>query len=328
MNLVLGVDGGNTKTLALIARDDGVIIGSGRAGCGDIYGAKSPAAAIAEIERAVEAALTEAGIAPAELSAGAFSVAGADWPEDFGLLEHAMLTRGYGQQILVVNDGLGALRAGSPDGTGVAVACGTGAAIGARGMDGRVWHSSFWQEPQGAEELSERALLAVCRAELGIDPPTALTDKILAELGARNVEEVLHQMTVRDTARREKWRQLVRPLFDAADAGDSTARAILISHGKSLGDYAIVAARKVGLLEWPFTLVLTGGVLRHPSPFLRDSLVSRVHEAAPTARAIQSRFEPVAGAVLLALELAGIETNSTLLKQLESTLPGAAFFAT
>lgn len=33
MKLVLGVDGGNTKTLALIARDDGEIIGTGRAGC-------------------------------------------------------------------------------------------------------------------------------------------------------------------------------------------------------------------------------------------------------------------------------------------------------
>ena len=188
MNIVLGVDGGNTKTLALVASSDGVILGIGRAGCGDIYGATSPEAAIAEIESAVNAALSEAGIQPAELSTGAFSLAGADWPEDFRLLEDTMRARGYGQSILVVNDAIGALRAGSPDGSGVAVACGTGAAIGARNSDGRIWHSSFWQEPQGAGDLSSQALHAVYRAELGIDPPTALTERLLAVFAARRVE--------------------------------------------------------------------------------------------------------------------------------------------
>src|ERR1041385_6682920 len=73
MKFVLGVDGGNTKTLVLIARDDGVILGAGRAGCSDIYSASSVNAAIGEIEGAVEAALTKAGIQPSELAAGAFS---------------------------------------------------------------------------------------------------------------------------------------------------------------------------------------------------------------------------------------------------------------
>ncbi len=328
MKLVLGVDGGNTKTLALVGRENGEIIGTGRAGCGDIYGAISPSAAIAEIEGAVEAALTKAGLQPDALTASVFSLAGADWPEDFKLLEDAMRDRSYGQNILVVNDAMGALRAGSPDGTGVVVACGTGAAVGARGPDGRTWHSSFWQLVQGGDELSKRALQAVYRAELGIDPPTMLTEPILIAFGARTVEEVLHQQTACDMPRPRHLRPLVRPLFDAAESGDHAARQIVIAHGKALGDYASVAARKVGLLEESFPLVLTGGVLRHPSPLLRDALVERVREAAPRVRPIQSRFEPAAGAVLLALELARIDTDVPLLQRLEKTLPGAAFFAT
>lgn len=328
MKFVLGVDGGNTKTLALVAREDGMILGSGRAGCGDIYGATSPAAAIAEIHRAVDSALMEARMAATTLSASAFSLAGADWPEDFTLLEDAMRARGYGQSMVVVNDAMGALRAGSPNGTGVVVACGTGAAVGARGTDGRIWHSSFWQGTQGADELSKQALWAVYRAELGIDPPTLLTKRVLAAFGAWNVEEILHRLTARDLPRPEIRRQLVRLLFDAADAGDSAARQIVLSHGKALGDYAIVAARKVGLLETPFTLVLTGGVLRHPSPLLRVSLIERVRESTPNVQAIQSRFEPAAGAVLLALDVLRINTDAALLKRLEDTLPRPSFFAT
>src|SRR5215212_12223655 len=106
MRLVLGVDGGNTKTLALVARDDGVIVGKGRAGCGDIYGAASPAAAIAEIEHAVEVALTEANIRASELEASVFSLAGADWLEDFRFIENAMRLRCDGEDILIVNDAL------------------------------------------------------------------------------------------------------------------------------------------------------------------------------------------------------------------------------
>jgi N-acetylglucosamine kinase-like BadF-type ATPase len=328
MDLVLGVDGGNTKTLALIARGDGAILGTGRAGCGDIYGAQSPAAAIAEIRRAIDSALREARIQAAELRAGAFSLAGADWPEDFRLLEEAMRACGYGKDILVVNDAMGALRAGSPDGIGVVVACGTGAAIGARGPDGRIWHSSFWQGPQGAADLSKQALRAVYRAELGIDPSTLLTERILQAFAAQSVEEVLHRLTGRDLPRPEVRRQLVRVLFDAADAGDAAARRIATSHGQALGDYAIVAARKVGLLDTEFTLALTGGVLRHPSPFLLDALVARVQEAAPGAHATHSRFEPAAGAVLLALELARVTADDLLLERLEKTLPGSGFFAT
>jgi hypothetical protein len=53
-----------------------------------------------------------------------------------------------------------------------------------------------------------------------------------------------------------------------------------------------------------------------------------VREAAPNVHAIQSRFEPAVGAVLLALELARIDIHAGLLERLEKTLPGTEFFAT
>src|SRR6186997_1729601 len=109
MTYILGVDGGNTKTIALVARTDGTIVGAGRGGCGDIYGAAGPAGAIAEIERAVRAALAAAEAQPNMLAASAFSLAGADWPEDFALFEAELLQRGFSRTLTVVNDALGAL---------------------------------------------------------------------------------------------------------------------------------------------------------------------------------------------------------------------------
>ena len=328
MALLLGVDAGNTKTIALVARADGAVVGWGRAGCGDIYGASSPEAALAEVLRAVEEALAAAGASAHELAAGAFSMAGADWPEDFELLAGAMRGRGLGRKIAVYNDAIGALRAGSPDGFGVSVVCGTGAAIGARAPDGRLWHTSFWQEPQGAGELAQRALRAVYRAELGIDPPTALTGRVLAHFGLPTVEAVLHALTARGRQRPPNVHGLARVLLDVAAEGDPAARRIVEAHGASLGDYALAAARRVVLVGSAFRLVLAGGVLRHPSPLLRDALVARVQRDAPRVQPVRSRLEPAAGALLLAFELAGAAVDEPLVAQVAATLPPPEFFAT
>src|SRR5258708_23048948 len=103
-------------------------------------------------------------------------MAGAGWAGDFEYLHAAMQGRGFGRTVFVENDALGVLHAGATDDIGVSVVCGTGAGTGARGPDGRTWHSSRWQDQtQGGEHLSRKTLDAVYRSQLGIEPPTTLT---------------------------------------------------------------------------------------------------------------------------------------------------------
>src|SRR3712207_5167121 len=197
-----------------------------------------------------------------------------------------MEQRGFGRRILVVNDAIGGLRAGSPDGTGVAVVCGTGAGTGARAPDGRVWHTSFWQEPNGSHDLARRMLRVVYRAELGIDPPTMLTRRVLDFLEQSTVEDVLHLFTRREGQRPTQLGGLARVLLDEASNGDAPARRIVEEHGASLGDYALAAARRVGIEGTPFTLVLAGGVLRHAARLLPDAIVARVRTTSPGVRPV------------------------------------------
>jgi len=328
MSYLLGVDGGNSKTVALVADLEGRILGSGRSGCSDIYGAPSEEAALAELDRAVEQALIGAGVEAGSLVAGVFSLAGADWPEDFELLESHVRSRGYGQQVKVYNDAIGALRAGSPDGTGVSVVCGTGMAIGARSPEGKIWHTSFWQEPQGAQELGHKALRAVMRAELGIDPPTKLRERLLAHFAAESVEGFLHALTARGSRRRYNLGSFARVLLDTAVEGDPTALRIVLEHGRAIGDYALAAARQVGIQDDPFYLVLAGGVIRHPSKLVAQAIIDRVLASDPDVRPVFSRFEPAVGALLLAYELAGIPTNDELLARIACSLPPASLFET
>jgi N-acetylglucosamine kinase-like BadF-type ATPase len=271
-----------------------------------------------------------AGVSASDLAAGAFSMAGADWPDDFAFLRSAFEARGLGQRIVVVNDGVGALRAGSPDGTGVVVVCGTGTATAARSADGRVWHSSWWQDTQGAHQLGAKTLDAVYRAELGIGSPTSLTAAVLRYFEKATVEEVLYLFTRRTGPRPSaaKVAGLARFLLEAASNSDATARRIVQEHGAALGDYALAAARQVGIEHDPFNLALAGSVLRYPPTLLSEALIERVHTTSPAMRPIYSRFEPAVGALLLALEATGATVDEALLARLATTLPEATLFAT
>jgi N-acetylglucosamine kinase-like BadF-type ATPase len=327
---VLGVDGGNTKTIALVGRADGTVVGMGRGGCSDIYTSPDVEVPLAQAARAVTSALAMAGLEPGALAAGAFSMAGADWPEDFDLLQSAMQARGYGQRVVVVNDAVGALRAGSPGGPAVVAVCGTGANTAARGADGKVWHTSWWQEPQGAHHLGLKTLHSVYEAELGVGRPTALTPAVLDYFGRRSVEEIVYLMSARGGSHPERGRigGLSRILFDTAQQGDPTALRLVREHGEALGDYVLAAARRVGIEHLPFTLVLAGGVLRHPSRLLPEALIARVQARAPGARPVYSTFEPAVGALMLAYEAAGILVDEPLLARLAASMPDSSLFAT
>jgi N-acetylglucosamine kinase-like BadF-type ATPase len=337
MSYILAVDGGNTKTIAIAAALDGTILGTGRAGCTDIYQTPiegtsfldTSEAAIANIEYAVETALKAAQIKAPDLLTSVFNMAGADWPEDFNLLETAMRTRGYGRSLKVQNDAMGVLHAGVADNVGVSVICGTGAATGARGSDGRIWHSSMWQnQAQGGHQMSHKAFDAVIRSELGIDSPTTLKQHFLDYYGLDSVEELLHLLTGRLQRPTKRMDGLARILLDEADSGDRAARQIVREQGLALGNFAVVAARHVGLEGTPFTLVLAGGVLRHPSTILAETIIKRVKLFTPEIRPIRSRFEPIIGVLFSALEDAGVNVDDQLLERLIPTLPALELFAT
>jgi N-acetylglucosamine kinase-like BadF-type ATPase len=337
MQYVLGVDGGNTKTIALVAALDGTILGTGRGGCGDIYNAPvegtiwpdSVAAAIANIEYAASTALQSAQVKAADLVTAVFNMAGADWPEDFALLETAMKVRGYGRRLTVQNDAIGVLHAGVADNIGVSVICGTGGATGARGPDGRTWHSSMWQnQAQGSFEMSRKAFDAVIRSELGIEPPTTLKQRFLDYFGLDSVEEMLHLFTGRVQPPVKRFDNLTRFLLDEAETGDEVARQVVQEHGRALGNYAVVAARFVGLEGIPFSLVLAGGVFRHPSTLLANTIVERVQLTSPEVRPTRCRFEPIVGVLFSALEVAGMTIDEALLDRLVPTLPSSELFAT
>ena len=310
---LLGVDGGNTKTIALVARADGTIVGAGRAGCSDIFNAASEAEALGELDAAVNDALAAAEIGPQEIAYSAFGLAGADWPEDMTYLEANIRNRGYGQHISVTNDAIPALRAGTDDGVGIVISYGTGLAAAARSASGQSWHSGFWAEPMGGGRMGHDALYQVLRAELEIEPPTTLRAVVLAHFDRDDIATALRDMFGHDrpALSERDYARLAPAVLECAHDGDVAAVRIVDEHARKLSEYALAAARQLGLRPSDSTLVLNGGLFRDQTGTLMSALqryLPQEHGFATT----RLGEDPVLGALLMAFDEARIEITANM----------------
>jgi N-acetylglucosamine kinase-like BadF-type ATPase len=297
---VLAVDGGNTKTIAVVVSGEG-IHGIGRGAGSDIYGTGSVERGTAELARTIDAALAAAGVSGGDLGSVVCSLAGADWPEDNELLASFVRRHTGVDDVLVVNDAIGGLRSGSASWEGIAVVIGTANAVGARNGDGRVFHLGFWPDRTGSYDLSVAALQAVYRDGLALGPTTSLTARVLDVYGADDVIDLMHRLTRREGPARLELTRLCPLLLDEADGGDAVAAGIITDGGRAVGRQAAVAADRVGLGLEGTPVVLSGGVLSHPSGLLAAAIMEQL----PGAVAVRSTAPPVVGPILLALDRAG-----------------------
>jgi hypothetical protein len=99
------------------------------------------------------------------------------------------------------------------------------------------------------------------------------------------------------------------------------ATAIITGQGRILGDQTHACAERVGLAGGQFPVVLAGGVFRHPSRLLAETIMGRI----PGGRAVPATHEPAVGALLFAFDRAGIVADEA---RLDATAPPAAHYAT
>lgn len=323
MTAHLGVDAGNTKTLAMLCGPSGELLGLGRSRCGDIYGAPGEDAAVDEVFAAIDAALTAAGRTRDAVASAAFRLAGVDWPADSDFWAATLTQRWPQLQVRSIrNDGYAAIRCGAPQGAGVALAAGTAAAIAARGADGRTWDMGWWgQHPMGALGLVSEALRAVYLADLGLGPPTALTERVLAHYRRASLAELCEWFTRRHDRASSAAQAGAAPVVTAAAVdGDPVAAEIVDEQGRRLALYGEVAARRVGLLERgdPVPVVLTGSVLTTADSPVAAALRGHLQRLLPAAAPRVATLPPVAGAALDAIAEAGRPVDETTLQRLSA----------
>ena len=328
MTIVLGVDGGGRKTLAVVADADGSLLGMGEAGASnwEVVGVEGAAAAIAT---ASDQALAAANLGRADVEGAVFGLAGLDWPADQERMEPAVEALGFGGPHRLVNDAFVALRAGCPQPWGVVVISGTGSIVAGRDPAGKEYRTlglgRFFGDFGSEFDVTELAVSAVADAYTGRGPSTMLTELLCTRTGVDGVEEFLERISRDNTHLRSPDVANMAPLvLQATEAGDLVARQVLERIGAELGATAGHVVNRLGMHDLELLVVLAGGLFRTPNRYLLDQLELGVRRTAVHASLSILDAPPVVGAVLMALELAAPEVLAGVSPKLSAAVARAA----
>src|SRR5438034_950794 len=124
--LVLGIDGGGTHTVALLAESvTGTVLGRGTSGPSNIQ-AVGVETALRELEAAVAAAFRNAKLPRSKVAAACLGLAGVDLTEGLDIIRGWADSVSLSERITVANDATLLFAAGTQEGWGLAIICGTG----------------------------------------------------------------------------------------------------------------------------------------------------------------------------------------------------------
>jgi N-acetylglucosamine kinase-like BadF-type ATPase len=211
--------------------------------------------------------------------------AGIDRPVHARVLEEALHARLSGARVLVANDTLAVLRAGTPDGVGLAIPISTGGNVIGRGPDGRVTdrgHGIFG----GGYALGALAARAARRG-------AALDDLLARAVG---------EADLRWTGRRPApdAALLGAAVAEAAERGDRLALRMV---DRWCGRVTRAVREEIERLGLPdAATVITYGGLGEAVPWLAGRIRAAVLASVPGARIVGLEKEPAEGAADLAVD--------------------------
>jgi N-acetylmuramic acid 6-phosphate etherase len=305
--IVLGVDGGGSKTVVWLARREPGsenILGRGLSGPSNPRAIGIEAATI-NLETAIEAAWREAGLTPRTVAAACLALAGTGRMVDKTLVHDWASARKLAHRVEIVPDADAVLAAGTPEGWGVAVIAGTGSLAVGRGPDGQASRAGGWGELVGDEGSGYAVALSALRAAAkfadGRGPDTILLSRLMSRLKAASPSEIV--TAVHQAGRDRRYlATLAIDVVAAANDGDVVARRILSDAASDLAEMVRAAADKAGLSEIPFPLAVTGGLLLNTS-LVRDRIVTSLEDAGMTPSPVTTVADPAYGAVVRARSL-------------------------
>ncbi len=308
MTRYLAIDGGNSKTDAVIGTDAGEVLAYAR-GPGTCHQNIGLEQTILRLRALVARARAEAGLQPgARLERADVFLAGADLPAEVDLLTAAIGRQRWAGELHVENDTFALLRAGTDAADAIAVVCGAGINCVGRSADGRRARfpslgplSGDWG---GGGQLATLVLWHAVRGEDGRGPTTLLSEAVADHFGVSRAEEVSAAMHL-GTIDRARLAELTPVLFTSAAAGDPVAAKVVRRQGEEIVAMTTVAAGRLDLLDLPFVVVLGGGVLRAGHRLLMDPVTEGILAAAPKATVSIVGSPPVLGAALSSLDAIG-----------------------
>jgi len=306
--IVVGVDGGGSKTRVIVADEDGKQLGEvvGPASAVRPRGAEHSADVIAAAVRDALASCEMTHVVPRVLCVG---VAGAARDPERQELWQALVGRELAEETVVHPDFAVALDDAFGDGPGVLLISGTGSVAFGRSPAGTVARCGGWGPVCGDEGsgawIGRKALSVVTASADGREPETALLGALLT---AAQVNEPQELIAWAAQAAPSQLATLAPIVGSVAETGDLRANALISLAVEELVLHVRSLARQLfGDERAAMTVALTGGMLTRGT-MLRKRLEHRLRSAVPGAQIRPGDVDPARGAVRGALRYLGETT--------------------
>ena len=295
---IIGIDGGGTKTIGILATKTGQRLAEVEAGPAN-YHVVGAAKTHSVLENIVAELHEKAGVPSGSAVGCCLGMAGLGRAADRDVIGRICDELGISQHRVLTHDAHIALVGGTEKQEGVIVISGTGAIVYGINAEGREARASGWGYLLGDEgsgyDIAIKGLQGVARAADGRGDQTNLTDRILNKLELNEPSELIRWA---HAASRDTIAQLAAVVFDTARATDPVAGGIIDEAADELVCAAVSVIKQLKFTE-PFDIVLSGGNLIHQKMFA-DRLHHRFARIQPEASVILPKHQPAYGAVLLA----------------------------
>ncbi len=299
----VGVDGGGTKTQAVILDVNFAILGEGYAGPSNPLrvGIVKAAAAVRE---AIDMACEVAKLRRTDLVAAEIGLAGASRSELRARVREALHGTGIGE-INVVSDADIALYGATEGEPGLIVIAGTGSiCCGINGRGKRICAGGWGPvagDEGGGSWIARRALRAIAHAADGRGAVTSLTSAACAYFHVSDSND-LSTAIYAPSITNERLAGFGKYVIEAAKAKDRIASEILAEAGRELGGMAAAVIRNLKLERDVFQVAFVGGVFAASGELVLSSLRTEIAAAAPQAYLEPPRFSPAVAAARMARE--------------------------
>jgi N-acetylglucosamine kinase-like BadF-type ATPase len=301
MKVVLGFDGGGTKTECVAMDLSGDVIARGRGPASNPTRIGFDAAA-AGVKQAADATVTSLQ-QPVQVVALCAGLAGTAQQENYDRMQQLLEQKFFGVPVHVCTD-LDLALAAMPDGPAIVLVVGTGSAAVGRDASGRQLREGGYG-PSGSDEGSAfdigRSAARVVRIERADDAAEELGRQVLRHLGCADWAAVDAKVS---QAADDVYPRVFPVVAASADAGNVLAQSLLNHAAQRLGAITLRLAESLGIAAQSFPLGKTGGTIGRSQFFdrvldaaLREKLpntsISRVTaEAAETAARIALQRAP------------------------------------
>jgi len=299
MPVVLGIDGGGTKTMCAIARD-GVLLGTSTTGASNLIRVSDEDAKLALLS-AIRAACQTSGITPNQIEAACLGIGGAS-RENIAARVREIVGEVLHCPCEIVGDMLIAYDAAMRGGPGVVVIAGTGSiAYGhnERGESARAggWGSVISDEGSGYW-IGRNAVAAAFRA-LDSGRSTVLIRFIMDRWRVVTRDELI---AFANSNPQPNFSELAPAVFEAGAQGDTTAQELLSDAGAELAKLAKVVIRRLWPGSHAIEIAALGGIFTH-SKFVYKVFENSIRSERSTANIRLLTEDPVQGALFRAEKL-------------------------